>query len=72
MKNEYQVTIGYTGVLTVTVKAENEMDAKKVALEIFKKQKEKVFNTRGKVILEDDNYAANGVLNLDETWNKLN
>lgn len=35
-KTNYQVTIGYKAVLTMDVKAENEEDAKKLAIEEFK------------------------------------
>lgn len=66
MKN-YQITIGYKAVITVNLKAENEADAKEKALEKFADAKDKIFK-RG-IELEDDNYKADGCLDMDATWN---
>jgi ribosomal protein L21 len=64
----YQVTIGYKAVVSVDVKANNEKEAKEKAIEVFKKQKDKIYN-RGGVYLQDDNYKPDGILNMDSTWN---
>lgn len=66
----FQVIIGYKSVICIDVKAENEDEAKKKALEIMGKQRDKMF-TNPNVMLQDDNYKADGVLNMDETWNML-
>lgn len=63
----YQITIGYKAVINVSVKAENEKDAKEIAINLFKEQKDKMFR-RG-VELSDDNFKADGVLDMDATWN---
>lgn len=67
MKN-YQVTIGYRAVVCVDVKAENEKGAKETAVEIFKQQKDKIYRKRG-IELQDDNFKADGILDMDATWN---
>lgn len=69
-KTNFQVTIGYKAVVVVNVKAENEKEAKEKAVEIFKNRKDKIY-TRTELELQDDNYGANGCLNMDETWNML-
>ena len=69
-KTNFQVTIGYKAVVCVNVKAENEKEAKEKAMEIFKNRKDKIY-TRTEIDLQDDNYGANGCLNMDETWNML-
>jgi hypothetical protein len=65
----YQATIGYKAIITIQVKAENEKEAKEMALEIMKQQRDKISNR--KVHLEDDNFKVDGILNLDETWNQF-
>lgn len=70
MKN-YQVTIGYRAVITVDVKAESEEDARMKALDLFKKKEREPFcNSKG-FSLCDDRYAADGVVDMDETWNAI-
>ena len=44
-------------------------DAKEIAVEVIKKQRNKMFNN--KVTLQDDNFKANGVLDMDATWNDM-
>jgi len=66
----YQVTIGYKAIITVSVKANSEQEAKDLALKKFEIQKDKMFKT-DHVFLEDDNFKADGVLNMDETWNQF-
>lgn len=66
-KTNYQVTIGYKAVLTMDVKAENEEDAKKLAIEEFKGY----LHFGNKIVLQDDSYGPYGVVNLDKTWNQL-
>lgn len=70
MKTKYSVTIGYKAVISLNVRAENEEDAKKIALEKFKKQKEKLTDT-GPLSIEDDSFGAYGVLDMDKTWNEM-
>jgi len=66
----YSVTIGYSAVIEVQLKADSEEEAKQAALELFKKQfRDKAF--KGKIILGDDTYGAYGVTNMDKTWNQL-
>lgn len=66
----FQVTIGYKSIISIEVKAETEDEAKKKAVEIFNKEKDKMFVKRN-VNLQDDEYKVGGVLNMDETWNML-
>lgn len=66
MKN-YQITIGYKAVICVDVKASNEKEAKEMAVEKFAKQKDKMFG-KG-VALQDDNFKADGCIDMDATWN---
>lgn len=66
-KTNYNITIGYKAVTSVNVKATNEEEAKKEALEIFKFNKDKMF--KSSLILEDESFKADGCLNMDETWN---
>lgn len=63
----YQVTIGYKAVICVNVKAGDETEAKKKAIELLEKQKDK-FYTSG-IELQADYYKADGVLDMDATWN---
>jgi len=63
----YSVTIGYRAVITVSAKAENEAEAKKLAVEIFKKQRDRIKNHN--VTIEDDNFKADGCVDMDATWN---
>lgn len=67
---EYQVTIGYQGVICTTVKANSEAGAKELAIERFKKVKEKAFNS-SKLDIQDDSFAAYGILDMDNTWNLI-
>ena len=70
MSKNYQVTIGYTAVISIDIKADDETLAKKQALEIFKKARDKMIGV-SHISLNDDSYNAYGILNMDETWNKL-
>lgn len=73
MKTEYQVTFGYTAVITVTVKADDEQSAKDQAHKIFN-EKVRTLPYKGKrnpVNLEDDTYSDYGILDMDSTWNQL-
>lgn len=63
----YQITIGYKAIITINVKAENEEDAKKKAIEQMRKSSAKMYSNS--VQIQDDNYKADGILNMDETWN---
>lgn len=66
----YQVTIMYKAIITVNISASDEEDAKEIAITEFEKQRDKMFKT-SKTVLEDDNYKANGVLDMDATWNQF-
>jgi hypothetical protein len=66
----YQVTIGYKAVISISIKAVDEDDAKEQAVEIMKKQRDKMFK-RQDFELQDDSFAAHGVLDMDETWNMV-
>lgn len=66
MKN-YQITIGYRAIITVDVKASDEKEAKDIALKKFIKRKDKIYGSG--IRIEDDNFKADGVLDMDATWN---
>jgi len=66
----YQITIGYKSILTIDVKAENEADAKKIALDKMKTVQTRISGVKN-VNLNDDNYKVDGIINMDETWNML-
>lgn len=66
-KINYQITIGYKAIVQIDVKADNEEDAKKQALEYLKS-----FEHFGnKSDIADSNYKVDGILNVDETWNMV-
>ncbi len=56
-------------VICIDVKASDETEAKKLAVEKMKKRRDKMFNNT--VTLQDDTFKADGVVNMDETWNML-
>ena len=64
----YQITIGYKAILTIDVKAENEKEAKEIAMDRMKTVLVKIGGTKG-VALQDDNFKADGILDMDATWN---
>jgi len=64
-KTNYQVTIGYKAVVSVNVKASNEDEAKKIALEEFEKYR----HFGSKCDIQNDTYDAYGILDMDKTWN---
>ncbi len=66
-KVNYLITLAYRAVLTVGVKATDESEAKKLALEEFEKYR----HFGNKIDIEDDCYNAHGAINMDETWNKI-
>lgn len=66
----YQVTIGYKAVIVINVKSDSESDAKEKALEIMRVQLNKMYK-KSDIELQDDSFDANGILNMDETWNML-
>jgi len=73
MKNQnFEVTITYKAVITVSVKAKNEQDAKAKALEIFTKSERNNWYNKKDIQLQDDCFKATGVLNMDESWNMIN
>lgn len=69
MKN-YEVTIGYRAVITVSVKAENEEEEKKNAIKTFEKARGRLSGSKG-IGLQYDRFAADGIVNMDETWNSI-
>lgn len=70
MKTHYQVTFGYKAIITVDVRTVDETQAKEIANNIFKVNRDKMFNN-GQLSLQDDNFKPDGILNMDETWNQL-
>lgn len=62
----FRITIGYRAVISVDVLAPSKRAGEKKALESFKSAKARFFS--GNIILEDDNFNAHGILNLDATW----
>lgn len=68
MKN-YNVTIGYRAVISASIKAENEDQAKELALKEIGKFRDGA--NKGKLTLEDDTFSVGGVLDMDLTWNIL-
>jgi len=68
---EYSVTFGYKAVLSVNVKADNEKEAIEKANKEIEKMRGRIASS--KLSLEDDSYRseADGVVNLDKTWNQL-
>jgi len=66
----FDITIGYKAVFSVSVKANTEEEAKQQAINEFVKNRNKMIV--GKVTLQDDNFKVHGVLDMDETWNMLN
>ncbi len=69
MKN-YQITIGYKAIVCVDVKASDEKEAKDIAIKMFAKKKNKIYGNA--IQLQDDNYKADGILDIDATWNMYN
>lgn len=67
---EKKITIGYKAVICVNIKASNPDEAKKLAVEQMAKARDKMFY-KTKLELQDDTFKADGVLNMDETWNML-
>jgi hypothetical protein len=67
----YQVTIGYRAVITVSVSADSEESAKDKGLSKFIENERKKWFKRQDINLEDDTFGVKGVLNMDETWNTL-
>lgn len=65
----YQVTIGYKAVISIDVKADSEDEAKKKAIKIMEKSRDKMVSST--VQINDDNFKADGCLNMDETWNMV-
>lgn len=70
MKTHYQITVGYKAIIVIDVKAVTEEDAKDQAIKILEANRDKMFKS-GDINLQDDNYKADGILNMDETWNKF-
>lgn len=68
-KTKYQITIGYKAVVCINIKANDEKEAKEIAIEQFRIAKDRIY--KNGVELQDDNYKADGILNMDETWNIL-
>ncbi len=69
MKN-YQITIGYKAIIQVEVKAKNEESAKEKAIVQMDKIQSKINSSKNTELVED-NFKADGVLDLDNTWNMV-
>ncbi len=65
MKN-YEITIGYKAVISVSVKASDEKEAKEIAIKKFANKKGKI--NSGGVSIQDDHYKADGIVDMDATW----
>jgi hypothetical protein len=68
MKTNYQVTFGYKAIICIHVKSESEEEAKEKAIEVLKINRDKMYKN-GNLELQDDNFKADGILNMDKTWN---
>ena len=68
-KTDYSVTIGYKAVITISVTAENEEEAKRMALEEMESVRSK-FSKNKYLSLETDSFGAYGITNMDKTWNQ--
>ncbi len=66
-KTNYQITIGYKAVICVSVKAENEIEAKQKAIDQFKNKF--CHGGASNINIEDDHYKVDGILDMDATWN---
>lgn len=68
-KKNINVTFGYKAVITVSVKASDEIDAREIALKEFNDK----FRLPGanNIVIEDDSFQISGVINIDETWGML-
>jgi len=69
MKTNYDVAIGYRAVITATIKAESEEQARELALKEFEKFRSNA--NKGNLQLSDDSFEIAGVLDLDKSWNIL-
>lgn len=69
MKTNYQVTIGYKAVIQINTYADNEIEAKEIALEAFKKRKDKIVNSFTEI--SDDYFKVDGCVDMDATWNMV-
>ena len=70
MKTNYQVTFGYKAIIAIDVKANSEEEAKEEAIKILQTNRDKMYRN-GNINLQDDNFKAEGILNMDETWNQM-
>ena len=65
----YQITIGYKAVICADVRAENEEQAKEIALKQL--QNFRAGANKGKLNLQDDTYTVAGVLDMDASWGQI-
>lgn len=65
----YQITIGYKAIISISIKANSEQEAKEKAINEFVKNRNKMLTN--KITLEDDSFKVNGILDMDETWGML-
>jgi hypothetical protein len=63
----YEIIIGYKAVITISVKATDEKEAKDIALKQFTKQRGNLNNKN--IQIQDDNYKVDGICDMDRTWN---
>lgn len=66
----YQVTIGYKAVISIMVDSDSEQEAKDFAVKEMGRRRDLMFRKNG-IELQDDSFAAHGVLNMDETWDMV-
>lgn len=67
----YQVTVGYKAIISIDINAENEADAKEIALHEIGIINDRISKRKG-VELQDSTYGADGIVNMDKTWNMVN
>lgn len=66
-QDEFQVTIGYTAVITMSVRAKNREEAQQIAESQFKQDKFQCKN----LLVEGDTWSVEGITNITKTWGKI-
>ena len=68
-KTNYDLTVGYKAVLSIKVKAGTIDEAKKIGLDEMKKMQKRI--SSAKIVLQDDTFKIDGVVDMDASWNIL-
>jgi hypothetical protein len=66
----YQVTIGYRAVIQISVDADNETEAKEIALAEMELVNNRIARKQC-VELCDSTYGADGAVNMTKTWDMV-